>query len=271
MSPVPLLLPSQLIALLEEAQRQNIQGTCALAFDADHTVWDADVGVLVFEALARAQKIREESAAALRTELQRFNLELPNGQNPNELGRTLHQAFLEGRYPDDLAYAMHAWAFAGFDEAEARHFADEVAREIGLAHKIRPELIDILSWANANNIKSYIVSASPVWMVRAGAALAGISESNVLAMTPSVFDGRIQSRIEGPLVYGEGKAIVLKRALDQEPGHMLLAAFGDSAWDAAMLRMAKYPIAVTPKPELLALSDTLPGLIEMAILRPGDS
>lgn len=271
MTTLPRLNPDELIFKLEQQSLEN-EGDCILAFDADHTLWDADVGVDVFEALLHSRKMRNAPAAALLAELTRFSIDIPRDSDVHELAQALHQSFLMGKYPDDLAYAMHAWAFAGFSEAEARQFADEVARAGGLDTKIRPVFRRILSWAKSKNITPYIVSASPLWMVQAGAALLGLDESNVLAMTPCVLNGQIQPSISGPVVYGEGKAQVLQGILHQEnqknaknKSRVLLAAFGDSAWDASMLRLAKNPVAVTPKAGLLALAGSIEALIEMTI------
>lgn len=268
MTTLPRLNPDELIFKLEQQSLEN-EGDCILAFDADHTLWDADVGVDVFEALLHSRKMRNAPAAALLAELTRFSIDIPRDSDVHELAQALHQSFLMGKYPDDLAYAMHAWAFAGFSEAEARQFADEVARAGGLDTKIRPVFRRILSWAKSKNITPYIVSASPLWMVQAGAALLGLDESNVLAMTPCVLNGQIQPSISGPVVYGEGKAQVLQGILQQKnaknKSRVLLAAFGDSAWDASMLRLAKNPVAVTPKAGLLALAGSIEALIEMTI------
>lgn len=266
---VSLVEPRDLLSRLEH-QLLQIESPCFAAFDADHTLWDADVGVDVFEALLHSGKMHKAPAAPLKAELLRFSIELPADDDVNALASALHQSFLIGKYPDDLAYAMHAWTFAGFTEQEARHFADDVARSSELDKKIRPIFRDILSWMKERHITPLVVSASPAWMVHAGASLLGLNEMNVLAMTPDVLNGTIQPIISGPVVYGEGKAQVLQKKLQTIQGATLIAAFGDSAWDAAMLRLSKNPVAVTPKPELLSLSDSIAGLVEMAIPKSPD-
>lgn len=54
------------------------------------------------------------------------------------------------------------------------------------------------------------------------------------------------------------------RALEQAGvASRLLGAFGDSAYDAAMLRVARVPVAVTPAPRLVALLPGIAGVSEL--------
>jgi phosphatidylglycerophosphatase C len=97
-------------------------------------------------------------------------------------------------------------------------------------------------------------------VVAAGAALVGIRDEHVLAVRPAMKDGRIAPGLEGPLVYGEGKLTVLRAA---RPDAAILGAFGDSTYDAAMLRAARVPVAVHPSKGLVDLADTIPGLVAL--------
>jgi phosphoserine phosphatase len=92
------------------------------------------------------------------------------------------------------------------------------------------------------------------------AALLDVPPTQVVAMRPASEGGRLQPRLDGLSVYGEGKVRALRAAGAIGP---LLAAFGDSAWDAALLREAEVPVAVHPSEELLRLSPELPGLLRL--------
>ena len=61
-----------------------------------------------------------------------------------------------------------------------------------------------------------------------------------------------------PIPYGEGKVHGLRARMGATP---LLAAFGDNAFDVAMLRSARIPVAVRPKERLLARSHEVPDLV----------
>ena len=95
----------------------------------------------------------------------------------------------------------------------------------------------------------------------AAAARLGIAGDRVAAMTPAVGqDGVLLPRLAGPVVYGEGKLAALDRLCPAARG-VLLAAFGDSAYDAHLLRAARIPVAVAPTPALVALAPSIPGLV----------
>ncbi|NUQ72304.1 MAG: haloacid dehalogenase-like hydrolase [Polyangiaceae bacterium] len=255
---VPLLSPDAVIERLERAIGPEPERL--VAFDADGTIWDVDVGVTIFEALLDRGDVRSEAAEALVKDARRFNIPLPPGAGAMEAARALHQAFFDGRYPDDLAYAMNAWAFAGHTEAEADAIALEVLEKLRVAERIRPAFSRLIEWASKTGVDAYVVSASPVWIIRAGAGLLGLSADRGIAMAPAVRDGVIEPRIEGPICYGDGK---LAKIRSTRPGAVLLGAFGDSVWDAAMLRAARVPVAVAPSEKLLEMAGSIPNLVVM--------
>jgi phosphatidylglycerophosphatase C len=258
------LHPDAVIARLEQADqalgREPRAPNPLLAFDADGTVWDVDVGVGMFEALLACEGVRAEAEEALLADARRFNIAVPPGSGVMGVARALHAAFFDGRYPDDLAYAMNAWAFAGWTESDAEAFADEVLRDLRVADRIRAGVRKVVEWAATREVDAYVVSASPVWIVRAGAAILGLSRDRVLAMSPAALGGKVEPRIEGPITYGDGKLVAIQSA---RPASILLGAFGDSAWDAAMLRAARVPVAVSPGPKLLEIAGTIPNLVVM--------
>jgi phosphoserine phosphatase len=257
-APVPTLSPDAVIERLEHALGADPERL--IAFDADGTIWDVDVGVSIFEALLERGDVRPEAGEALAEDARRFNIPLPPGAGAMEAAAALHQAFFDKRYPDDLAYAMNAWAFAGHTEAEADAIALEVLSSLRVAERIRPAFPRLIEWAAARGVDAYVVSASPVWIIRAGAALLGLGPDRGIAMAPAVRGGVIEPRIEGPICYGDGKLAKIRAT---RPGAALLGAFGDSAWDAAMLRAARVPVAVMPSEGLLQMADSIPNIVVM--------
>ena len=260
LAPIPLPF---VIEYLEQALgRFSTARSASIALDADGTLWDVDVGVSLFEALLQRGGVRAEAEEALLAEARRFEIDVPQGSGALGAARALHAAFLEGRYPDDLAYAMHAWSFAGWSESDAAAMSGEVLRALRLAERVRPAFPRLLEWASGRAVDAYIVSASPVWIVRLGAALLGVPADHVLAMTPAVTSGVVEPRIVPPITYGDGKLAAIQKV---EPDDILLGAFGDSPYDAAMLRAARVPVAVTPGPKLLEIAGTIPNLVVMEV------
>jgi phosphoserine phosphatase len=257
---VPVLSPDAVIERLESAI--GAEPERLVAFDADGTIWDVDVGVSIFEALLDRGDVRPEAEEALIADARRFNIPLPPGGGAMGAARALHQAFFDGSYPDDLAYAMNAWAFAGHTEAEADAIAQDVLRSLRVAERIRPAFRRLIEWAAGRGVDAYVVSASPIWIIRAGAALLGLPADRGIAMAPAVRGGVIEPRIEGAICYGDGKLVKIRAT---RPGAVLLGAFGDSAWDAAMLRAARVPVAVTPSEKLLEIAESIPNLVVMDV------
>lgn len=229
-----------------------------LAFDADGTLWSGDVGLDLFEALLRARAVRDEAAAALRELAARFGV--ATSSDPNEQARSLYAAFEAGTLPEEVAYAMMAWAFAGFTTAELATFVERVLASVRLDERMHRELAPVLAWAAGAQVPVWVVSASPRAVVTAGVARLGVAASQVLAMTPRVVADRVAPSVVPPLPYGSGKVEALASAA---PGTELVGAFGDNGFDAALLGRARVPVAVRPKPALLARVSEIPRLVEL--------
>jgi hypothetical protein len=74
---VPVLSPDAVIERLEGAM--GAEPERLVAFDADGTIWDVDVGVSIFEALLDCGGVRPEAEEALCEDARRFNIPLPPG------------------------------------------------------------------------------------------------------------------------------------------------------------------------------------------------
>lgn len=262
-SAAPEAIAQRMEALASLARASAPDVDMILAFDGDGTLWEGDIGVEVFEALLALGPgaIRGAAQGPLRAEADRFNVELSGAAlagDPMALAASIHEAFLKGRYPDREAYAMHAWVFAGWTEAELDAFVDRALGAARIDERRRPSVAPFIERAARIGVPSYIVSASPRAAVRRAAAGLGVPTERILAMTPASIQGQIEPRIEGAVTYGEGKIAALRSA---RPGATILAAFGDSGWDAAMMRAASVPVAVHPSPSLLAVAASIPGLV----------
>src|SRR5439155_10976267 len=84
-------------------------------------------------------------------------------------------------------------------------------------------------------------------------------------MSAASENGVVAPRVVPPVTYGEGKVEALREGTR---GARLVGAFGDSAYDFAMLRAAEVGVAVRPKPELRSLADECPRLVDLAPRAP---
>ncbi|KYF57757.1 hypothetical protein BE08_15510 [Sorangium cellulosum] len=253
--PLPRVSTSDILRRIE-AERGAAGAGAALAFDADGTLWEGDVGFDLFDAFLAGRCARPEAEAALRAEAEAFGVAAEGGAH--EIASALHAAFAAERYPEDRAFAMMAWAFAGWREDELAGLVDRVLEEKGHAGRIRPALLPILEWARSHGAPVFVVSASPRFVIERAVAPLGVAPERIAAMTPAVREGRIAPELGAPATYGEGKTRALERIF---PELAVLAAFGDSAYDAALLRTARVPVAVAPSPKLLAVAGSVPGLL----------
>jgi phosphoserine phosphatase len=247
-----------ILARLDAALADAPRGV--IATDADNTLWDGDVGDDLYDALLAAGGVREEAREALAAEARAFGL--PDEGDANHLAEVLLEGFKAKRYPADRNYAMVAWIFAGWHVDELRAFCARVLEEGRVEARIRPEMRAVRRWAEARGVPFYIVSASPIAIVRAGVTRLDVAPEKVAAMDPAIGpDGRLLPRLDGPVVYGDGKLHALERIL---PNATLLGAFGDSTYDAPLLRASRVPVAVTPSAGLVELLPTIPGVVVLA-------
>lgn len=249
--------PRDLVATLDRARAGVARPV--LAFDADGTLWSGDVGIDLFEALLRRRAVRREAAAALSELSSRFGVAASD--EPNEQARHLYAAFEAGTLPEDVAYTMMAWAFAGHATAELASFVERVLADVRLDERMHAEVAPVLAWARSAGVPVWVVSASPRAVVAAGVAKLGIAPSQVLAMTPLVAGDRVGPSVVPPITYGPGKVAALEAAA---PGAEIVGAFGDNGFDVALLSRARVPVAVRPKPPLLARAAEVPALVELA-------
>ena len=103
------------------------------------------------------------------------------------------------------------------------------------------------------------MSASPLGIVEAAAEVVGIPLERVTAVRERISaDAVVECGVVRPIPYGEGKVSNLRALIG--PDRPLYAAFGDNAFDVALLRSARIPVAIRPKQRLLDRAHEVPDL-----------
>jgi phosphoserine phosphatase len=154
-----------------------------------------------------------------------------------------------------------AWGSAGWSRSEVRAFVVDLIVRERLRERLHAEVVAVVEWARGAGLEVFLVSASPRAVIEEAADLVGIRRDRVVAASP-FWDGDVmRADVERPIPYGPGKVHGLRAVLSGRP---LLAAFGDNAFDVAMLREARVPIAVRPKDRLRARAGEVEGLTEIA-------
>ncbi len=230
-----------------------------VATDGDGTLWSGDVGDDLFDAFVEHARVEEPARVALDREAREFCID-PSGP-PASVARRIWDAFVAGKYPEERAYEMNAWCFAGWTHDEVAAFARDVLVRRGLASRLHAELARVLDGVRRAGIAIVLVSASPRAIVEAAADLVGIDVANVVAATPRYDGARMRAEVDRPIPYGAGKVDRLRAKVGERA---VLAAFGDNVFDLAMLAHAEIAFAVRPKPKLRARAAEIPTLRELA-------
>jgi phosphoserine phosphatase len=231
----------------------------AVAFDGDGTLWSGDVGEDLFHAFLEHGRVQPPALEALGRNARDHGLS-DAGSGP-DIARRIYAAYLGGRFPEERMCEVMTWCFAGWTRGEVRDFAREVV-EIGqLSSRLHGEVLRILDRVRTAKIHALVVSASPVDVVIEAALRVGFAEVDVVAARPR-FEGPIMvAEVERPIPYAEGKVTCLRQCIG--PTRPLYAAFGDNAFDVALLASARLGVAVRPKPRLRERAHEVEGIVEL--------
>lgn len=254
---------AQVLSRIEAAAIETPHGI--VAFDADGTLWSGDVGEDFFHALIARKAIRDDAREALVAEAKQYQVRIELGAMPTDIAGVLYNAYVEGKYPEERTCEMMTWACAGWSRVEVEKHCRGVIEVGRLSSRIHEEAYAVLTWARERGIRTVVVSASPREIVELAAEKLGFAPEDVIAATASYDDDKLTTRVDRPIPYAEGKVTALRRQLGNLP---LLAAFGDNAFDLALLSLARVPVAVRPKERLRSLASKLPGLVELAQIAP---
>lgn len=122
-----------------------------------------------------------------------------------------------------------------------------------LLTQVRPEAKALLAMHAEAGRDRYIVSASPQELITALAQELGLEGS--IGTRSRIVAGRHTGELEGPFVYGVGKAEAIEK-LAAECGYdlQLCYAYSDSASDLPMLELVGHPVAVNADRTLQAVA-----------------
>lgn len=122
-----------------------------------------------------------------------------------------------------------------------------------LVDRVRPESRKLLTMHHEQGRDTWIVSASPEELVEPLAGSLGMT--GAIGTRGEVVDGQYTGRLDGPFVYGPGKAEAISR-LANERGYDLerCYAYSDSISDLPMLELVGHPVAVNPDGRLDAIA-----------------
>lgn len=185
------------------------------AFDADGTLWRGDVGEDFLRYLASERLLVHNDGAYARYDA--LHAETP-----------------------ERAYAFAVEVMAGLVDAElSAHAATFFERRfVGRVFSFVRPLLETLT---AAGVECWVCSASPRWIVEAGAHALSIPRERVIGVDAELVAGRLTATVKSPVTAGQGKVTWLSRR-GVTPG---LAA-GNGSLDQAMLEAAAFQLVIAP-------------------------
>jgi phosphoserine phosphatase len=244
-----------------EAARDG--GAGVVATDGDGTLWSGDIGEDLFFAFVDHGRFEEPALEAIRREARAHALS--DAGNGREVARRIYDAYVEGRFPEERVCELMAWCFAGWTREDVAGFARSVVNDGGLEARLHREVLVMLERARAAGIATILVSASPAAVVEAAGGRLGFTAGDIVAAHPRLQGDVLLPDVHRPIPYGPGKVSRLRERIGAD--RALYAAFGDNAFDVALLASARVGVAVRPKPRLRERAHEVPGVVELAPVR----
>ena len=252
-----LLSSAELIAELE--RRSSSSEPCALAFDADGTLWSGDVGDDVFRFAVAHGRLREEARAEIERQALTRGFEV--SADVNVTAEHLFEMYVAGRYPERDMCELMTWCYAGHSLTEMRELALEALQATQHSQRLHEELRPILEFARARGLRTVVISASPRATVEQATRPWDFAAEDIAASTPRVIDGVITSAMAGIVPYAAGKVVAGRALLG--PARWV-ASFGDNVFDLEMMQEAEIGVAVRPKPALAARLAEIAGVVRLS-------
>lgn len=192
-------------------------------FDCDGTLWSGDAGERFFDWELKRGLVTQETARRIRARYADYKRGVVSEDDMCGEMVTLHQGLVES----DV-------------QAAARQFFDET-----FVDQIFSEMHELVDRLHKNGCELWAVSSTNEWVIQAGMKHFAIPADRILAAAVEIESGIITDRLVR-VPSGEGKPRAIREVIRRDPH----AAFGNSRWDAAMLKIARHAFAVNPNPDL---------------------
>jgi len=192
-------------------------------FDCDGTLWAGDAGEGFFDWELKRGVVSEEIV---------------------RWARSRYADYKAGKVDEDTMCAEMVTMHRGLAEASVQRAATQYFEETFVT-QFFPEMREIVRRLQQSGCDVWAVSSSNEWVIRAGMKHCGIPENRILATSVGIDNGIVTDRVVR-VPSGNGKSKAIHDVIGLNPD----AAFGNSRWDAEMLKMARHPFAVNPFPDL---------------------
>lgn len=206
---LPPVVETALAPFLEEGEGDAV-------FDADGTLWRGDVGEDLLRYLASERRL----ASAREGVFARYDA-------------------LHATAPVE-AYRYAVEVMAGLEVHQLEALCGDFFRRRFLG-RVFPWVRPLLARLQEREVPVWICSASPRWIVEAGARELGIPLDRVIGVDAALEGGRLTARVLDPVTAGPGKVTWLARR-GARPGF----ACGNGELDRDMLEAARHRLVIAP-------------------------
>jgi len=186
-----------------------------VAFDADGTLWEGDIGEEVFRALISEDRLVD-----------------PPPDPWAQYTRLVKRAPAEG-------FAFTGRVMRGLSEADLREVSNRVFRR-AIERRVFPEMRWLVRELRGRGWEIYVVSASNRWSVETAVESLDLPPARVIALDVGVAAGKLTGEVREPIPALAGKPALLQAVAGRAPD----LAFGNSVLDLPLLLSAALPIAV---------------------------
>jgi HAD superfamily phosphoserine phosphatase-like hydrolase len=192
-------------------------------FDCDGTLWSEDAGEGFFDWELKRGVVSEEIA---------------------RWARARYADYKAGQVSEDDMCGEMVTMHKGLHESEILRLSREFF-EGNFVSRIFPEMRRLIVELQSSGCEVWAVSSTNEWIIREAMRHFGIFPEKILAAAVEIENGVITDRIIR-VPSGIGKPQAILEVIGRPPD----AAFGNSRWDAEMLRIARYAVAVNPNLDL---------------------
>ena len=220
MNRIPLAMTRKATAFLESVLRLKPKFA---VFDCDGTLWSGDAGEGFFD------------------------WELKRGLVSQEIVRWARPRYVDyraGQVSEDDMCGEMVTMHRGLIETEVQRAAVEYF-DLHMLDRIFPEMCELVVRLQASGCEVWAVSSTNHWVIRAAMRHFNVPDNRIIAAYAAVENGRVTNRLLR-VPSGDGKPKWIRALAGKNPE----AAFGNSRWDAEMLKIAQRAYAINPNPDL---------------------
>jgi phosphoserine phosphatase len=223
------------------------------AFDADGTLWKADVGELLWDRLVAERALDRRATAPMARALRACGME--PGRDPYMDYPKLMELYRAGRCAEETMARVMLEGLAGLREEDVYvHALKAVTGSAGVSAALGGEAAELMDHLRRLGFHVVVVSGSPKWVVEVAVQPLGVQAADVLAGQVAVVNSVLTDGIIDPLPHGKGKIQAILRRFGRVP----LVAAGNGLGDLAMLEGASHlRFLFNPTEELLRAADEM--------------